>query len=463
MSPKDSSTCRGSTTRRDGEAHPSGIQWALRIRWLYPEPSHPSTWLAQSPISIGRGEDCDTQLPGSEISRRHAELTCTDRVWSVRDLSSTNGIRVNGSRVMSCVLSIGDVIRLGDWIGLVDRGDQSSSEAVDEFGQEHGMVYGPSSRGALSLAWRAATSDLPLVVEGETGTGKELVVRAVHGLSCRQGPLLAINCAALPEGLAEAELFGHSRGAFTGADRANLGFFRAAERGTLFLDEIADLPLTLQAKLLRALEAREVIPVGESLPIKVDVRIIAATQVPLRDKVRNQSFRADLAARLEGVRVVLPPLRRRIEEVPYLFCWFLSKHTGGNPPKVDPRLIERLCLHDWPANVRELELLARHLIGLYPTEPCLGCHHLPAQLGQAVAARLGQTATSSIPGQGGRDAEDFSRLSWELRKHSGNLARAASEAGISRRRAYRLLEQHPELDPKQLRRRSPGAKKGVGA
>ena len=187
--------------------------------------------------------------------------------------------------------------------------------------------------------------------------------------------------AALPEGLAEGELFGYRRGAFTGADRASPGFFRSAEGGTLLLDEVSDLPLPLQAKLLRVLQEGEVQPLGETRPVAVDVRIVVASQQPLMDAVREGRFRGDLLARLDGLTVRLPPLRQRKEDVPLLFSQLLREHTGGRAPAVEGDVVERLCVHDWPFNVRELVQLARQLLVLHANETLLRAADLPARIG----------------------------------------------------------------------------------
>ena len=443
---KRSSTSQ--TTRRSDSLPGGDVDWTLGVRWLSPGAS--TTWFLNEPTRFGRGEECEGKLPGVETSRHHADAVRQGPLWVIRDLASTNGVFLNGKRVTASVLSVGDVVRLGEWIGIVVQGTPGTVEPDRSFRCEQGIVAGPILGPVLATAMRGAKTDLPVVIQGDTGTGKELVARAVHAWSGRAGPFLPINCAALPEALAEAELFGYRKGAFTGADRANPGHFRAAHRGTLFLDEISDLPLSLQPKLLRAIEQREVTPVGESVPVEIDVRIVTATQQALRDKVKAGTFRADLQARLDGVTIRLPPLRQRIEEVPYLFDWFLRKHSGGHPPLVEPRLIEALCLYDWPTNVRELELLARRLVGLRTGEGPLKRADLPEHM---LERGSGGAAGTSKPadGFGAKDARDLSNLVQALRLHAGNVARAAAEAGIARSRAYRLLELHPDIDLESFR------------
>ena len=255
----------------------------------------------------------------------------------IADLGSRNGVRVNGRAVPSARLGLGDVVRLGGWIGVVTATPGELEEIAP------GLWGGAGLQEALATLRQAAASDLPIVLEGETGTGKEVVAGALHRWSGRAGPLVAVNCAALPESLAEGELFGYRRGAFTGADRASPGFFRSAEGGTLLLDEVSDLPLALQAKLLRVLEQREVQPLGETRPVPIDVRIVVAGQQPLMEVVRAGRFRADLLARLDGLTVRLPPLRERREDVIPLFSHLLREIGQGRAPAIESDFAERLC------------------------------------------------------------------------------------------------------------------------
>jgi transcriptional regulator with PAS, ATPase and Fis domain len=257
---------------------------------------------------------------------------------------------------------------------------------------------------------------------------------------------VAVNCAAIPEALAEGELFGYRRGAFTGAERANLGHFRAAQHGTLLLDEICDLPLGLQAKLLRVLEQREVQPVGESTPVALDVRVLSAAQESLAQAVAAGHFRADLFARLDGLSVRLPPLRERPAEIPYLFAHLLLDHSGSRPPEVDVRLVERLCLYDWPFNVRELVLLVKRLLVLHGAEPVLKLGHLPERMLAEVNQDRADPVVKPTP-----ELPELSELVTALRASGGNVAQAAAALGISRQRAYRMMQGAADVDLGSLR------------
>jgi DNA-binding NtrC family response regulator len=428
----------------------------LAIRWVFPS-SRGQLSLLQAPrLLLGRDDDCQIQLPGTETSRQHAEIRRDGLLHTIRDLASTNGVFVNGEQVREAPIGPGRVLRLGDWIGVVVEvaADQAEAEPVFEL-LAPGLAGGPALRPVLDQARRASASTLPIVLLGETGTGKEGFARAIHAWSGRSGPFLAVNCAALVPSLAEAELFGYRKGAFTGAERASAGHFRAAQGGTLLLDEITDLPEPIQAKLLRALEQHEVMPLGESAAVKVDVRIVAATQIPLAQQVDERRFRADLCARLDGLTVRLPPLRERKQEIAYLFLHLLREHSGGNPPRVEPRLVEQLLLYDWPFNVRELDLLARRLLVLHGSEGGLRRSHLPDHMQRGLGAGLrtptpvllspGTTPVVGAPvfpaGENPRDRREreLAALRAALRDHNGNVAHAAAVAGISRQRAYRLM------------------------
>jgi transcriptional regulator with PAS, ATPase and Fis domain len=285
--------------------------------------------------------------------------------------------------------------------------------------------------------------DLPIIVEGETGAGKECAARALHASSRRDGEFVAVNCAALPDHLVESQLFGHRRGAFTGADKASLGYFRAAHRGTLFLDEIQELPIGVQSKLLRAVERREVVAVGETQPTPVDVRIISASQEPLPALVKEGRFRPDLMARLDGLTIVLPPLRARREDVAPLFLEFLRRQQAHSIRSIEPRLIEALCIYDWPLNVRELLLLTRRLAAIRGKESMLRREHLPARLLDYVGVNpvaAPSPSTKSKRSWRPTDSKDeFEALTAALKANRGNVSRAAAAIGISRARAYRLM------------------------
>ena len=393
------------------------------------------TWAGAQALTIGRDAECAVHLANTDVSRQHATLSrAGDQAGLViTDLDSRNGTRVNGKQVRSARLQDNDVVRLGGCVFVVSAAWGSFAEVAP------GLVGGASLKRALAPLHQAAKSDLPIVLEGETGTGKELVARAIHALSGRPGKLVAINCAALPQGLAEAELFGYRRGAFTGAERASPGFFRSAEGGSLLLDEVSDLPLALQAKLLRTLEQRAVQPLGETLPVAIDVRVVVAGQSSLFEAVKRQQFRADLLARLNGITLTLPPLRERRTDVLPLFSHFLSQLRPDSMPQLEPEFVERLVLHDWPFNVREVLQLARRLAVLQGAESALRAKHLPREMSMLAEASSPNPAQPAEPSQ--PPAIDLASLLAALRSTGGNVTRAAAQLGVTRQRAYRLLEE----------------------
>ncbi|HEX5102142.1 MAG TPA: sigma 54-interacting transcriptional regulator [Polyangiaceae bacterium] len=405
-------------------------------------------WNDDAERLIGRDETCAVRLAGSDVSRRHASLSRTESELVITDLESRNGVRVNGRAVTSARLGAGDVVRLGGWVGVVTSAPGVFAELAP------GLFGGKVLADALASLEKAAASDLPVVLEGETGTGKEIVTRSLHAWSGRSGPLVAVNCASLPEGLAEAELFGYRRGAFTGADRASPGFFRSAESGTLLLDEVSDLPMSVQAKLLRVLEQREVQPLGETRTVPVNVRMVVASQGSLEQAVEEGRFRADLLARLEGVTVRLPPLRKRREDVPRLFSHFLGEQSQGRAPAIEVDLVERLLVHDWPFNVRELVLLVRRLLVLHGNESTLRSHHLPERMGEPAPAEGSsprKAPPSPVPAAA-PEAVGLPALMVALRTAGGNVARASAILGITRQRAYRLMDDHG-IDLEALRQK----------
>ncbi|HEY0464947.1 MAG TPA: sigma 54-interacting transcriptional regulator, partial [Polyangiaceae bacterium] len=397
-------------------------------------------WAGSQALTIGRDAECAIHLANTDVSRQHATLqrggadADADDGLLISDLDSRNGTRVNGGKVRSAHLRENDVVRLGGCVFVV-------SDAVGSFAEvAPGLLGGASLKRALAPLHQAARSELPIVIEGETGTGKELVARAIHTLSARAGKLVAINCAALPQGLAEAELFGYRRGAFTGAERASLGFFRSASGGTLLLDEVSDLPLVLQAKLLRALEQKAVQPLGEAAPVPVDVRIVVAGQNSLFEAVKRQQFRADLLARLNGITLHLPPLRERRSDIVPLFAHFLRELRPKDMPRLEPEFVERLVVYDWPFNVREVLQLARRLAVLQGAESVLRAQHLPREMSLQAEPSAPNPLEAAQPSPPPPELE-LSRLLAALQETGGNVTRAAARLGVNRQRAYRWLQE----------------------
>jgi len=313
------------------------------------------------------------------------------------------------------------------------------------------------------LVARVAASDANVLVRGETGTGKELVARAIHDGSPRAaGPLVAVNCGALPEHLVESELFGHRRGAFTGADEHRAGLFEVADGGTLFLDEVGELPKPLQSRLLRALESGEIRRVGDNQPITVDVRVVCATHRSLEEMVAAGDFREDLLFRINTFEIAVPPLRERLDDLPDLVRHFVRRARPQTPPEavlVADDVLEAMARHRWPGNVRELANVVEHALVLCDELPLLR-DHLPDRLG---IARVGmapirpdvaagpQSAVPAAPAA--REPAESRRRPLSLRelemeaiqrgleRNQGNKARTAEELGISLKTLYNKLHQ----------------------
>jgi two-component system NtrC family response regulator len=308
------------------------------------------------------------------------------------------------------------------------------------------------------LVARVAASDSAVLIRGETGTGKELVARAIHEGSPRsKGPLVAVNCGALPEHLVESELFGHRKGAFTGADEHRAGLFEVADGGTLFLDEVGELPKSLQPRLLRALESGEIRRVGDSHPITVDVRVVCATHRALEEMVATGEFREDLLFRINTFEVAIPPLRERLDDIPALVRHFVRKARPQMPPEADvaePAVFAALAAHHWPGNIRELANVVEHALVLCDALP-LSVDHLPARLG-AARPRMAEPAAAPRPPVAGVPTPAFPTKPVSLReletqailegleRNRGNKARTAEELGISLKTLYNKLHQLQE-------------------
>ncbi|MBX7082088.1 MAG: sigma 54-interacting transcriptional regulator [Nannocystaceae bacterium] len=398
--------------------------------------------------TIGRSTTAEPgPLKHETVSRSHFELAF-DAALGVhvgRDLGSHNGSRVDGHAVGSAAVPLRDqaVIQLGDVTLVLDQGPPPSPETAAPWPEVPGHSLAAAALRAALL--RAAADPSPVLLVGETGTGKEFAARALHERSGRRG-LSSINCAALSPQLIESQLFGHVRGAFTGATADSPGMLRAADGGTLFLDEIGELPLELQPKLLRALQEGEVQPVGSTKVVKVDVRVIAATNRDLEAAVEAGSFRRDLLARLSLWQVRLPPLReRRADLLAWIerlaAAWFARRGQPALPFALDPEIVEVLLLHRWTSNLRELDRLVHALAGdpALAAGERLGRGDLPAWLlgqsdegAQPVAAAAEPKAAVPVPTR-----EEFVAAHARL---GGSVRALAKHFARDRRQIYRWLE-----------------------
>jgi transcriptional regulator of acetoin/glycerol metabolism len=433
-------------TKTDG-AHTVDVptDHVIGLQWVAP---HERFDPLEDRAIIGRSESCAIRLGGTEVSRQHASLESDGPLWLLRDGSSKNGSWLNAVRVDVAALTLQDILRIGDWVGVVCSLPRISIEQGSLFTTlASGLLLSGATFAAIQTFERFATRDLPIAIYGETGTGKEGIAQAIHHGSGRAGRLVPVNCAAVPEAMAEGLLFGHLKGAFTGAHDSREGHIRAAHRGTLFLDEVAELPLSVQAKLLRVLEEHRVIPLGGTEPVLVDFRLIVACQEPLSQLVGEGSFRRDLYARVSGLELTLPPLRQRRKEVIRLLLEFLAGEQV-QVPVLDSRLVEALCAYEWPYNVRELKQLASLFAASGKSR--LTLDDLPQRF--RAAGLPGPTSPRTAPADASarrlawlsRHARELDQLRLALEKHDGNLSHAAIEAGVPRHRARRLLAAEAE-------------------
>jgi transcriptional regulator with PAS, ATPase and Fis domain len=401
--------------------------------------------LESGTVLIGSHENNDVVLTDATVSRYHLEIQVRADGIRVSDLDSTNGTYLGDTRLGSVVVRGRALLRVG---GETQMEIVPADEAVSvaPFGQRmFGQVYGgsPVMQELFALLNQVAPTDTTVLVQGETGTGKELIAEAIHAASLRRdAAFVIVDCGAIPHELMAAELFGHTRGAFTGAANAKRGLADEADGGTLFLDEIGELPLDLQPQLLRVLEKKEIRPIGETRPHKVDVRVIAATNRDLKGLVHSGQFREDLYFRLAVVQVVVPPLRKRKEDISELARCFL-REIGKGDFFVPEAIMQQLADHDWPGNVRELRNVVERGMSLATAQMSSDLEDQPTDRGPdgAVSAEMMDMPFKEAKGL---LVEAFEKeyLTHLLERHHGNISRAATEAGIDRNYIHRLVKKY---------------------
>jgi DNA-binding NtrC family response regulator len=398
-------------------------------------------------VVIGSAADCDLVLTDTAVSARHFSITADATGFLLRDLQSTNGTTVGGFRALALYLPRSASIEVGGArLDFTVGGDEVEVpiSGRTRFGELLG--HSGAMRQVFAILERVAPSDTTVLLEGESGTGKELAARALHDASSRrEGLFVAVDCGTLPAGLIESELFGHEKGSFTGATAARAGLFEEASGGTLFFDEVGELPLDLQPKLLRALETRTVRRVGESRSRPVDVRLVAATNRNLAEEVTAGRFRRDLFFRLSVIRLRLPPLRERPEEIPRLVAHFMAQLGRDPSQRLPESVISMLASYGWPGNVRELRNVVERLVLL----PGMGPEFY---LGQSSAAPGPDASTAvleppfELPFHEGKRVwmERFERayLARQLVACKGNISEVARVTGLSRQSCHRLLARY---------------------
>lgn len=408
---------------------------------------------ARGTVTVGRSEECEVRIDHPSLSRRHASIEIEGGIW-IRELGSTNGTRLGGRRLRPeerVPLPPGELVEIGPIVAVV----QGSAG-------EHTTTINDNDAAAMErvrkLCDRVAVGTLPVLILGETGVGKEVLAERLHDKSPRrQRPLVRLNCAALSESLFESELFGHERGAFTGAVGTKQGLLETANGGTVFLDELGELTPTMQVKLLRVIERREVLRVGGLKPIAVDVRFVSATHRDLTEEVKSGRFRADLYFRLNGISLVVPALRERRDEIEKLARQFAADAcTAAKLPQVEfaPTTLVALRQYDWPGNIRELRNVIERAV-LLSQKGVLHPSHLGLPMPEEIAdsphsAPAPDSGPASDPPLEGAGPEQ-DRILAALWKNGGNQSATAKQLGISRRTLLKKLDKYGIARPQKGR------------
>ncbi|HEX7524313.1 MAG TPA: sigma 54-interacting transcriptional regulator [Candidatus Deferrimicrobium sp.] len=429
--------------------------------------------LGPKEVKIGRGHEADLQLPDRSVSRLHAKVFRVGQQYFLADLRSRNGTHADGKRITQLALEDGRMFQVGPFrihfhrpVSGFPAGEEptvspgTATAITDSFEPEpvretkrvdahavpdqapFGLIGGSAHvRKLVATIRRVAASDVPVLIEGETGSGKELVARGIHDASARrERPFIVVNCGAISPELIESELFGHEKGAFTGATALRKGAFELANSGTIFLDEIGELPLALQPKLLRVLEQKEVKRVGGNDLLLADVRILAATNRNLREEIARKMFREDLYFRIGAITVPIPPLRDRREDVTPIARHFLSgmkSPASGHLPGLSPAALDSLISHDWPGNVRELRNAIQRAVVMTENGELTG----PDFSFLRQAAKPGAEAESPSGLSRWEQAERTNILG-ELARQMGNKTKTARELGIAKSTLFEKLKRY---------------------
>ncbi len=402
-------------------------------------------------VTVGKRPDCDLVLTDASVSRQHLRISrMKDDRWSLCDLGSTNGTFVNGARIKEATIEAGAILKAAEVeIAFVPRRDSISVPVWEESSFGPLLGSGPSMRRLFGMIARIAQTDATVLIQGETGTGKGLVAKAIHQASLRaKRPYMVVDCGAVQRQLIESELFGHEKGAFSGAYSRRQGAFELASSGTIFIDELGELELDMQPKLLRVLDAREIRRVGASATVPVNIRVVAASRRDLGREVERGAFREDLYFRLSVVTLTIPPLRDRPEDIPGLAQHFLTEvaeRRGVRVPRLSAETLDRLTSHDWPGNVRELKNAIERAALLAAVRP-------------GAKLEIGALTPRERPTQGDEafdPGSSFSQskerwlakrerayLEWILGAHEGNVSAAARAARMDRKYLHKLIKKH---------------------
>ncbi|MGE0867896.1 MAG: sigma 54-interacting transcriptional regulator [Kofleriaceae bacterium] len=414
----------------------------LRLRVLCGPDEGVSFRATTERLTMGTHKSAQWLFHDPTMSRFHCELASSPKGILVRDLESRNGTFVGDVRIETAYIRAGQILTLGNTQVVLEKTKKEIKVALEKR-ERFGAMVGRSHpmRALFATLKAAAASQATVLLQGETGSGKDLAAESVHLESDRRdGPFVVIDCGALAAGVLESELFGHEKGAFTGAVSQRLGAFEAARGGTLLLDEIGELPLDLQPKLLRVIETRKVQRLGSTAEIPLDVRLIAASNRNLRTEVNAKRFRSDLYFRLAVLETTIPPLRARLDDLPLLIEEILATAAAKDHPTAElfrrAPFQARLRTHSWPGNVRELRNYLERCLALQQPAPLQSPPEqdddLPIDLGRPLA----QGRQAAI------DRYERRHLKALLRSCGGNVSKAARQAGLHRGYFYRLLARH---------------------
>jgi DNA-binding NtrC family response regulator len=391
---------------------------------------------------IGTHSSNDLVLQDSAVSRFHCRLLREEGAWRVRDWGSLNGTRLEGVRIRDADLPSDAMLAVGDStirVRAIAPAEQAVAPMIPAFGHLAGTSV--AMRKLFALLERVGPSDINILIEGESGTGKELVANEIVQRSPRaEKPFVVVDCGAISPSLVESELFGHMRGSFTGADRDRLGAFEAADGGTVFLDEVGELPLELQPKLLRAIEAQEIRRVGETRPRKVNVRVVSASNRDLEREVNRGGFREDLYFRLAVMCVHVPPLRERLDDLIILVRVFLQALGVPDEERLfTAAVLAEMARHDWPGNVRELRNYVERSVVLQKASPT-SRRASGVNAGSAGVADIG--VPFKIAKDGAIDTFERGYLTALLDAAGNNMSKASRMAGMDRMYLHRLVQKH---------------------
>jgi len=399
---------------------------------------------------IGLAPGNQLMLTDKTVSRHHCSIRATDDGFLLQDLGSRNGTILGGYRISGAYLTSNCQIKVGQSTLEFVTLPEAIVEPLAERGRQ-GRVLGESAamRQIFALLPRIAASDSTILLEGETGTGKGLLAELIHERSARaNGPFVVIDCGSIPQSLIEAELFGYVKGAFTGAQTSRAGAFEGAAGGTIFLDEIGELPLDMQPKLLRALEERVVRRIGSLEPVRLDVRIIAATNRDLRYEVNRGTFRADLFFRLNTVRIRLPSLRERREDIPVLVHHFYQQFAREGDPPLPAEMLSHFANQPWPGNVRELRSAVERAVLMGDPSTWFDAQRLAEESADYCPQSTPEVGSES-DATSFRAAKERAIARWErsyiealVKKNEGNLSKAARAARMDRNYLRELIRRH---------------------